>query len=111
MNRRLFAVAVVVALMTASAHAADGARKQDAALTPAPAERPLSLHALFDRAPGVTTQDTNGITTGPSGVNVIVARIDTDGKLVKACVDNEAAARRFLEAPIENVQNGRAKEQ
>jgi hypothetical protein len=115
MNRRLFAVAVVVALMTASAHAVDGARKQDAALAPAPAERPLSLHALFDRAPCVTTQDTtqdaNGITTGPSGVNVIVARIDTDGKLVKACVDNEADARRFLEAPIEKVQNGRAKEQ
>ena len=108
MNRRLFAVAVVAALMTASTHAADGVRKQDAALPQA--ERPLSLRALFAHAPGVIIENENGIMTGPSQVDVILARIDADGKLVKVCVDNEEAARRFLEAPIAKIEGRRAKE-
>jgi hypothetical protein len=110
MNRRLFAVAALVALMTASAHAADGARKQDAALPQA--ERPLALRALFAHAPGVIAEGAHGmIITGPTHADVILARIDTDGKLVKVCVDNEAAARRFLDAPIAAIQGRRAKEQ
>jgi len=101
MKRRLFVVAAVVALMTASAHAGEPAREK--------VER-LSLREIFDRAPGVIREDANGIIAGPFQVDVIVARIDTDGKLVKACVDSEDAARRFLEAPIENVDGRRAKE-
>ena len=54
----------------------------------------------------------NGMTiTGPTHSDVIVARIDTDGSLVKACVDNEEAARRFFAAPIQNVEGRKAKEQ
>jgi hypothetical protein len=108
MNRRRLAVAVVVAIMTASAHAGDPARNQEIALPQA--ERPLRIRALFERAPGVISENANGITAGPSQVDVIVARIGTDGKLVKACVDSEAAARRFLEAPIEKVEGRKAKE-
>lgn len=110
MNRRLFAVAAVVAVFTASAYAADGARTQDADAVPQ-AERPLALHELFAHAPGVVQHVNGMIITGPTHADVIVARIDTDGKLVKACVDNEAAARRFLNAPIENVEGRKAKEQ
>lgn len=111
MNRRLFAVAALVALMTASAHAADGARKQDTAALPQ-AERPLALHALFTHAPGVIAEGPHGmIVTGPTHADVILARIDTDGKLVKVCVDNEAAARRFLDAPISAVEGRKVKEQ
>lgn len=110
MNRRTLAVAAVAALMlTASADAKDPARSRDVALPRS--ERPMDLRALFDRAPGVISEDASGITAGPMQVDVIVARIDTDGKLVKACVDSEEAARRFLEAPIENVAGRRAKEQ
>jgi hypothetical protein len=94
--------------MTASAHAADPARTKEIALPQA--ERSISLRALFDRAPGVISENAHGITAGPFQVDVIVARIDTDGKLVKACVDSEEAARRFLEAPIEKVDGRRAKE-
>lgn len=110
MNRGTLAVAAIAALMmTASADAKDPVPSPDAALPRS--ERPLDLRALFDRAPGVISEDANGITAGPMRVDVIVARIDTDGKLVKACVDSEEAARRFLEAPIERVEGRRAKEQ
>jgi len=36
-------------------------------------------------------------------MDVLVARIGPDGKVIIACVDSEAAAKRFLEAPIEKV--------
>lgn len=110
MNRRTLLVVAVAALMTASAHATDPARTPQAAL-PQFEERSLDLRALFDRAPGVISNDANGITAGPMQVDVIVARIDTDGKLVKACVDSEEAAKRFLSAPVEKVDSRRAKEQ
>lgn len=112
MNRRLFVVAAVVALMTASAHAADGSRQQDTAAATVPqAERPLALHALFAHAPGVVQHVNGMLITGPTHSDVIVARIDTDGSLVKACVDNEEAARRFLTAPIQNVEGRKVKDQ
>lgn len=109
MNRRTFAVAAVVAALTASAHAGDPARTKEVPLPIAP-ERPLELRALFDHAPGVITETGNGVMTGPAQADVIVARIGTDGKLVKACVDSEAAARRFLETPIEKVEARKVKE-
>ena len=109
MNRRTLVAAVVVALTTASTHAADRHRNQETEPLPQ-TERRLELRALFNRAPGVIADNANGITAGPFQVDVIVARIDADGKLVKACVDNEEAARRFLDAPIERVAGSRAQE-
>jgi hypothetical protein len=110
MNRRTLAVVAVAALMTASAHGADPARTPQAAL-PQLEERALDLRALFDRAPGVISNDANGITVGAFAVDVIVARVDTDGKLVTACVATEEAAKRFLTAPIEKVDGRAVKEQ
>lgn len=107
MNRRTLVVVAAVAIMSASAHANDSAREAALPL----AEKPLELRAMFDHAPGVITENENGITAGPMQVDVIVARIDSDGTLVKACVDSEAAARRFLDAPIEKVEGRKAKEQ
>ncbi|HEX6095713.1 MAG TPA: hypothetical protein VF432_05250 [Thermoanaerobaculia bacterium] len=109
MNRRLFTVAAVVAVMTASAYGAEGGRQQDAAALPQ-AERPLQLRALFQHAPGVVQHANGMLVSGPTHADVILARIDTDGKLVKVCVDNEEAARRFLNAPIEKVEGRKAKE-
>ena len=120
MNRRTLVVATVVALLTASAHATDPARSREAALPPLDErsreatssmdQRPLELRALFEQAPGVTTEDENGITAGPMQVNVLVARIDAGGKLVTACVDNEESARKFLQAPVEKLEGRKAKE-
>lgn len=110
MNRRTLFVFAVAALMTASAHAADPARSGQAAL-PMLEERALDLRALFDRAPGVISNDANGITVGAFAVDVIVARVDTDGKLVTACVATEEAAKRFLTTPVEKLDGRGAKEQ
>jgi hypothetical protein len=110
MNRRTLVVVAVVAVMTASAHAGDPARAREVAL-PQAEQRPLELHEIFAMAPGVITETGNGIVSGPMQADVIVARIGSDGKLVRACVNTEEAARRFLDAPIEKVEGGRAKEQ
>ena len=49
-------------------------------------------------------QDCPSSTEVPYGtMDVLVARIGPDGKVIIACVDSEAAAKRFLEAPIEKV--------
>lgn len=109
MFRRTLLVAALAALTTASAHA--GERHRNRETDPLPqTERRLELRALFDRAPGVISEGRNGIAVGPIAVNVIVARIDKDGKLVKACVDSEEAARRFLETPAGKIDDVRAKE-
>ena len=107
MIRRTLVVAAVAALMAASAHAADAARLMEIALPHA--ERPLALKALFERAPGVITEDANGLTAGPSQVGVLLLRVDGDGHSVHACVDTEASARRFLEAPVEKIDTRKAK--
>ena len=110
MNRRLFSVAVLIVVVTASAHAADAARQQNTDALPQ-TQRTISLHELFAHAPGVVQHVNGMLITGPTHSDVIVARIDTDGSLVKACVDNEEAARRFFTAPIQNVEGRKAKEQ
>lgn len=43
-------------------------------------------------------------------VDMVVARIGSDGKLVLACVDDIKAAERFLAAPRETLATRRAKE-
>jgi len=42
-----------------------------------------------------------------SGMEVVVARIGGDGKPVLACVESAEAAKRFLEAPIDQVARKR----
>lgn len=64
------------------------------------------LRALFDRAPGVISHDENGISIEGLATEVVLARIGPDGKPVRICVDNEAAARRFLEAPVDELGKG-----
>ena len=103
MSRRLIAVAAVLVLTALSAGAADPARSGAAAL-PLEPSAPLDLRALFDRAPGVVATDGDGETVTAFAVKVLVARVGTDGELVKACVQTEEAARKFLNAPIDNVQ-------
>ena len=107
MSRRWFAVTAVLALSALSAHAADPARSGEAAL-------PLdesALRAMFDLAPGVVPTEGGGTTSSAFAVEVVVARIGADGKIVKACVDTHEAAEKFFTAPIEKVAKAEAQEQ
>ena len=99
--RFLAVVAAVMALATA-AHGEDAvSRASTRDLLPRFA--PLQLSALFFRgAEAVETAD--GVNTPGEATEVVVARVGTDGKPVMACVDNEAAALRFLAQPPRPVR-------
>lgn len=99
MSPRRFAVAAVLTLSAVAAGAHDA--------VPPRAEARLELRELFARAPGVVTENENGLTVDGFASEVVIARIDADGKLVKACVDTEEAARLFFEKPV--VNEGAAK--
>lgn len=109
MSRRFIVATAVAGLIACTAGAADITRKPDAAQPLAP-EQKFDLRALFDRAPGVISDDANGTTVGAFAVEVLVARRGPDGKLIKACVHSEEAARLFLSAPIDKVAAKKAKE-
>jgi len=98
MSRSWFTVAVLMIFVTLSAAAAESERE-----SVLPIEQRLELRALFDRSPGVLADNANGLTVGAFAVEVVVAHI-VDGKLVKACVDSEEAARRFFEASATRKQ-------
>ena len=108
MTRRLTAVAAVLVLTALSARAADPVRSRDAVAVPL--EESAGLRALFDLAPGVVETE-DGITTTAFAIEVIVARIGPDGKLIKACVSSHEEAKQFLTAPIEKVQKAEGHEQ
>ena len=115
MSRRFFVVPAVLALAASPlAHASDqfatrvSAREAIARFAPR-----LELSELFARIEaGGNSFDTEDGVSAPMQVSeVLVARLNTDGKPVMACVDNEESARRFLDAPIERVLRGRKQEQ
>lgn len=114
-SKSLFAAAV--ALATAPfVHAADPATYQTAApadayeiALPSPV---ITLKALFAKAASaevIEVQD--GVAVGMDATEVIVARLNTDGSVVTACVDSEQAARAFLDTPVDKVATKQAKEQ
>jgi hypothetical protein len=99
MFRRLFAVAAVFVFTALGALAAEPVRSRDAAL-------PLdenALRAMFAIAPGVIQTDGDGEAVSGFAVEVVLARIDADGEIVKACVSSEEEARRFLTAPSDKL--------
>ena len=68
------------------------------------------LTALFARSESHLVIDTETGEVAPMGPpDVLMARIDSDGKVVVVCVDSEVAARRFLEAPVESLSKARVK--
>jgi hypothetical protein len=56
----------------------------------------------FENTASVATED--GVSAPMGSMEMIVARIGPDGKLITACVDNEEAARKFLETPVERIR-------
>jgi hypothetical protein len=102
MSRRLLSVVAVLLLAALSVHAADPARSRVAAL-PLEEAPQFDLRALFDRAPGVI-DTSDGVTMSAFAFEVVVVRIGPDGQSIKACVDSEEAARKFLATPVEKLQ-------
>lgn len=105
MFRRFHLALVVLAFATAAFAHAESASDRIctpdgvAHLVPARAE----LAALFARREPELTQTATGrvATAGPA--EVMMARVGADGKIVMVCVDSEAAARKFLDAPVESL--------
>ena len=104
MSRRRFAAAVVLTLSALTAFAQEEPR-----VPRAEARAAFDLRSLFALAPGVISDDENGIMVRAFSVEVVVAQIAPDGTLIKACVNSEEAARRFLDKPV--AQNAEAQEQ
>jgi hypothetical protein len=113
MARSIYAFIAVVALATAPfVEAAEHVTLEPAAVAVALPAPSRTLKALF-AAPATeeVIHTTDGVAVGMGAVEVVLARIDTDGRVITACVDSEKAARAFLASPIEKVATKKAKEQ
>jgi hypothetical protein len=113
MARSLFVFVAAVAFATAPfVHAADAAPEAAATVEMALPSPTITLKALFAAPAAPEVIDVaDGVAFGMEAIEVMVARIDTDGRVVTACVDSEKAARAFLDAPVEKVATRQAKEQ
>jgi hypothetical protein len=100
--KRAFAASVVafVLVLTPAAFAA-GPKESGAPVEVGPLPISMNLSALFARA-GEAPKVTNGAHGMQSVENpfpeVVIAKRNTDGTVSTACVDSEAAARRFFAA-------------
>jgi len=115
MSRRMFVIPAVLALAAAPlAHAADqaatrlSARESIARFAPR-----IELAELFARIAdaGAPVDTGDGVSLQMSSSEVLVARLNTDGKPFMVCVDNEESARRFLDASLEHVMRARTQKQ
>jgi hypothetical protein len=84
------------------------ARQQDVQPVPPATITLAELFAMLAAEPSIETE--NGV-SAPGHLEVVVARIGTDGKPVNACVDSPEAAERFFKAQIEKLAPKQAKEQ
>ena len=118
MSRRMSVLAFAAALvMPPLAHAAGVARGEmrtreeaaDTAPLPEPAVTLAAMFAAAQQEEEIVLLD--GVASGMGALEVVVARTDTDGKLVFACVDSEEAAQRFLRKPLDTLATKEAKEQ
>lgn len=101
MSSRALIAIFIAAWPAAAAIAASDETCTRETLRPVAAPAHAQIYALFEK--------TN---EGPplDGVEVLIARIAPDGKPVLACVDSAAAAKKFLEAPIETTSQGSRRE-
>ena len=130
MVRSMYVFAAAVALATApfvyaGDVAADAARPAEETTTQAGNVTPsqdgvstagkapaLKLKALFATPAEEEVIDViDGVAVGMGAMEVLVARVNSDGGVFMSCVDSEKAARAFLDAPIEKVAKKQAKEQ
>jgi hypothetical protein len=106
MSRRTLAAMAILALAAPLAFASDVDRtcvRVDSTL------RFHQLAAMFEPVAEEPVDTGDAVfTSGP--LELIVVRIGEDGKPVAACVDNEQAAQKFLDAPIERIHTKQAKD-
>jgi hypothetical protein len=106
MSRRTLAAMAILALSAPLAFASDAV---DRVCVRAGSPLRFDLAAMFDHAIEEPVETGAGVsTTGP--LELLVVRLGEDGKPVAVCVDNEAAAQKFLDAPVERIQSKKAKE-
>jgi hypothetical protein len=104
-NRTITAFLLVVVAATASAASDEACTRETLKPLAVPAPTHIDVDALFSPDPAA------GAAAAPlEGVEVLIARVGPDGKLVLACVDSAEAAKKFLEAPIEKTRR-KAQEQ
>lgn len=113
MSRRWFVVPALLALAAPFAQASDDAAdrvciRESIARVASPR---YDLSPLFALAATESVQTDDGVSAPHGPMEVIVARIGPDGKLVYACVDSEEGVRAFLEAPASRLKTKQAQEQ
>ena len=62
----------------------------------------MDLRALFERSPGVLGPETENHSVS---MNLLVARIGEDGKVITSCADDQKAVERFFHAEIEQLDS------
>ena len=124
MSRRISVLVAATALAVSSfAYAADRSSDQECTRqekvrtesqqqdVPTSASAPITLAELFASVAAESSVETEDGVSAPGHLEVLVARIGTDGKPLKACVDSPEAAERFFKAQIEKLSPKQAKEQ
>jgi hypothetical protein len=115
MSRRMFVIpAVLVLAVSPLAHASDqGATRLSARESIARFAPRIELTELFARIANASApiETGDGVSMPMSSSEVLVARLNTDGKPLMVCVDNEESARNFLDASLERVMRGRTQKQ
>lgn len=93
---------VALALVAVPAvHAAAGQKQRDPGAEPQPLPIAMSLSAIFahvNDAPKVTNGEHGMQIVDNPAPEVVIARKNADGTVSTACVESEAAARRFFAA-------------
>ncbi len=124
MSRRMSVLVAAVAFATTPfVYAAQGANDRDCTREEMSRQKDVAQRAVSLPTPPVTLAEAFAVSAGepsietedgvsaPGPLEVVVARIASDGKPVMACVDHEKAAERFLKAPVEQLATKKAKEQ
>ena len=108
-------VAAVALATTSFVHAAEVADDRECMRELSPVfglalPRPVALAELFAVTAGESVETEDGV-SAPGPMEVVIVRTLDDGSSAMACVDSEAAAQRFLQAPSDKVATKKAKEQ
>jgi hypothetical protein len=113
MSRRYLVVPALLALAAMPALASEAGgdvaaiRESIVRMTPR-----IELAELFARLKdSVPVETEDGVSSPAHAMEVVVARIGADGKLVMACVDHAEAVERFFSVPVGQLRNRKAANQ
>lgn len=111
MSRRLIAALLVTSLVTPPLLASGAPAESHSRGALPTAQRLDEIEAMFAQAEAAQSYETEaGVMISMPAMEVVVARIGPDGKVILGCVDSAAAMRRFLDAPAERLPEKRAAE-